>query len=222
MAESAAAQTGSPSVTAGETTQRAERPAVDVRKEQLAQTKRILDLQIEGSRAVYRDALSVFIANVLVVAGLVVAGLLVTALGGMPTTTSSLFSVVLLGFGTLSIFVAMAYATKVYLGDIADYSRPVSDVDGSDYVDRSLSKNVSTIKRNAKSMEAKVESMRTAMLSMLGGLGGLSLALGFQVVPLNSWAQILVSLNALVVVSYLLFHGVGSDYFQSHKDRLLR
>lgn len=193
----------------------------DVVREQLDHTKRILDLQIEGSRNIYNDALRLFLVNVVTLAGLLSAGLVVSSIGGFAVGSSTQIGVVLLGLGTLALFVSMAYATKAYLGDIADYAGPVTDASGREFADKSLSRNVKVIKRNAKVMESKVEAIRTALLSMVGGLVGLALALGFQLVPLESWAQIVVSLNALVVIGYLLANVMGID-LESQKNRLLR
>ena len=222
MAQSTVAPPRDPSASAGQDAQSTTQSDFDVRSEQLAHTKRILDLQIEGSRAIYRDALGIFLLNVIALLGLFASSLVVTALGGLTVASSAQVSVVLLGFGTLALFVSMAFATKAYLGDIADYAKPVTNAEGESYAEKSISRNVSIIKRNARIMETKVEGIRTAMLSMVGGLGGLFLALGFQFVALDSWAQVLVSLNALVVIGYLLVKVMGIDYFESQKDRLLR
>ena len=220
MAQSTVAPTGAQ--TAGEDTGPTARSNPDIRSEQLAHTKRILDLQIEGSRTIYRDALGIFLVNVLVLAALFATGLLMTAMGGLRVSSSAQVSVVLLGFGTLSLFVSMTFAMKAYLGDIADYSKPVTDTDESEYSNKSISRNITVIKRNARVMESKVEEIRTALLSMMGGLAGLGLALGFQFVTLDSWAQVLVSLNALAVIGFLLVKVMGIDYFESQKERLLR
>ena len=222
MAQSTAAPTESHSVPTGDETARTSPSGVNVRSEQLAHTRRILDLQIEGSRTIYRDALGIFLVNTLALLGLFASGLVVTALGGLTVTTSAQISIVLFGFGTLALFISMAYATKAYLGDIADYSRPVTDTDGGSFVDKTLSRNISIIKRNAQVMESKVEGIRTALLSMVGGLGVLFLALGFQFIPLDSWAQVLVSLNALIVIGYILVRVMGFEYLESKKDQLLR
>ena len=221
MAQSTAAPTDSHSVPSREENAHSTSD-VNVRSEQLAHTRRILDLQIEGSRTIYRDALGIFRMNVLVLVGLFAAGLIVTAMGGLSVTTSAQISIVLLGFGTLALFVSMAYATKAYLGDIADYSRPVTESDSKTFADKTISRNFSIIKRNAQVMETKVEGIKTALLSMVGGIAVLFLALGFQFLPLDSWAQVLVSLNALVVIGFLLIKVTGFDYLESKKDQLLR
>lgn len=222
MAQSTTAPADSRSAPPGEDFSSSDPSSIDVRSEQLAHTRRILDLQIEGSRAIYRDALGIFLANVIALVALFSSGLLVTAMGGLSVTTSMQISVVLFGFGTLSLFISMAYATRAYLGDIADYASPVTDAEGGTFADKTISRNVSIIRRNAKIMETKVEGIRTALLSMVGGFGVLFLALGFQFIPLDSWAQVLVSLNALLVIGFLLVRVMGFDYLESKKDRLLR
>lgn len=222
MAQSSAAPTEPRSVPGGDEPARTTPKEVDLRAEQLSHTKRILDLQIEGSRAIYRDALGIFLVNTLLLAGLFVSGALVTAMGGLSVTASAQTSVVLFGIGTLALFVSMAFATTAYLDDIADYARPVTDADGEAYHNKAISHNVSTIKRNARAMETKVERLRTALLSMVGGLVVLFLGLGLQFIQLDSWAEVLVSLNALAVIGYLLVKVMGFDYLESKKDQLLR
>lgn len=222
MTQRTAAPAESRSVIGEDESARATPQEVDLRAEQLSHTKRILDLQIEGSRAIYRDALGIFLVNALTLGGLFVSGVLVIAMGGLTIAASAQTSVVLFGIGTLGIFVSMAYATTAYLGDIADYARPVTDADGEAFQNKAISSNVSIIKRNARAMEAKVEGLRTALLSMVGGLVVLFLGLGFQFIQLDSWAQVLVSLNALAVIGYLLIKVMSFDYLESKKDRLLR
>lgn len=222
MAQSTAAPSESHSIPSDTDLSGSASASVEVRNEQLDHTRRILDLQIEGSRAIYRDALGIFLVNILALVALFAAGLYVTAMGGLTGTTTMQISVVLFGFGTFSLFISMAYATRAYLGDIADYSRPVTNTDDGTFADKTISRNISIIKRNAQIMEAKVEGIRTAMLSMVGGFGVLFLALGFQLIPLDSWAQALVSLNALVVIGFLLVKVMGIDYLESKKDQLLR
>lgn len=222
MAQSTTARTEPPSMAPDRGVEGSDPVQYDVTREQLAHTKRILDLQIEGSRNIYSDALRLILVNVLALTGLLSAGLIVASIGGISVNTSAQIGVVLLGFGTLALFVSMAYSAKAYLGDIADYAGPVTDANGRDFAEKSLSRNVKVIKRNAKIMESKVEAIRTSLLSMIGGLVGLALALGFQLVPLDSWAQIVVSLNALIVIGYLLANVMGLDYLESQKNRLLR
>lgn len=222
MAQSTTAPTEPRSVAQEDGPERTEAARYDVVDEQLTHTKRILDLQIEGSRHIYTDALRLFLLNVLALAVLLSAGMVASSLAGAGVSTASQISVVFLAFGTLALFVSMAYASRAYLGDIVDYSKPVTDTDGRDFADKSLTRNVKVIKRNARVMEAKVDAIRTSMLSMIGGVVGLALALGFQLVPLDSWAQVVVSLNALLVVGYLLTRVMDLDYIETQKERLLR
>lgn len=220
MARSSTAPADAHSVSRNDETDRRDGARYDLGDEQLAHTKRILDLQIEGSRNIYTDAMRLFLVDVVVLAGLLAAGLVASSFGGMAVNAAAPVSVALLGFGTFALFVSMTYSLRAYLGDVVEYAKPVTD--GGDFVDESLSRNVETIKRNAGVMEGKVDAIRTSLLTLAGGLGSLVLALGFQVVPLAAWGQIVVSLGGLVVIGYLVANVMEMEYLQTHEDRLHR
>lgn len=201
---------------------RGDRSQFDIREEQIAHTKRILDLQIEGSRNLYQDALRIFLVDILGLGVLLSAGLVAFGLGGVAVGASEQISVVLMAFGGISVFVSMTFAAKAYLGDIANYGKTVTRDDGEDYKEKYLSRNIKIIKQNAREMEKRVDSIRVSLFSLVGGLAALILGLGFLVVPLDTWAEMAISLTAILFLGYLLADVLDIDYLDGSPTQFLR
>lgn len=195
---------------------------MDVRREQIAHTKRILDLQIEGSRHLYEDALRIFLVEVLALGALVAGGLLAAGVGDLAVGTVDEVSIVLVAFGTGAIFVSMGTAAKAYLGDIANYGSTIKSDDGDDYADKFLSRNIKVIKQNARAMEDRVELVRTSLFALVGGLGGLLLGVAFQVLAIATWAEVAISIAGLLMLGYLVADVLGVEYLEGRSGRFLR
>ena len=198
------------------------RNGLDVREEQIAQTKRILDLQIEGSRHLYEDALRIFLVEILAIGALLAGGLVAVGFGTIATPTIDEVSLVLAAFGTGAVFVSMALAAKAYLGDVANYGSTVRSGDGEDYSEKLLTRNVKVIKQNARAMEDRVELVRASLFALVGGLGGLLLGLGFQVLAIAIWAEVAISIGALLLLGYLVADVMGVEYLDARDGRFLR
>jgi hypothetical protein len=195
----------------------------DVRDEQIEHLKRILDLQIEGSRNIYDDALRLMLINVVAIGGLLAAAMVAVGVGGFGVIgPSEQISMVLLAFGMAGLFVSMAYATKAYLADIADYATIVSSESREEFKAKYLSRNLEIVRENAQVMEAEIEAVRNSILGLVLGLSGLVLGFAFQVVPLDTWAQMAISLAGLLVVGYLVNNVIGVGYLQAGKERFVR
>jgi len=201
----------------------AEPETFDVRDEQIAHLKRILDLQIEGSRNIYNDALRLMFVNVIAIGGLLAAAMVAVGVGGFGVIgPSEQISMVLLAFGMAGLFVSMAYATKAYLDDIADYATIVSTETREEFKAKYLSRNLEVVRQNAAVMETEIEAIRNSILGLVLGLSGLVLGFAFQVVPLDAWAQMAISLVGLLLVGYLVNNVIGVGYFEAQKDRFVR
>lgn len=198
------------------------RETFDVREEQIAHTKRVLDLQIEGSRHLYDDALRILLVEILVLGALLAGGLVAVGFGGLAIGTVDEVSIVLVTFGTGAVFVSMAGAAKAYLGDVANYGTTVRSDDGEDYPEKFLSRNIEVIKGNARDMEERVDTVRTSLFTLVGGLGGLFLGVGFQVLGLAIWAEVAISIGALLALGYLVGDVMGVDDLGAGAGRFLR
>lgn len=197
--------------------------AFDARAEQIEHLRRILDLQIEGSRNMYNDALRLMFINVLAIGLLLAAAMVSVGIEGFGVIgPSEQISVVLLAFGVGGLFVSMAYATNAYLADIADYATIVSAESREEFNAKYLSRNLKVVRENAAVMEEEIDSIRNAILGLVFGLSGLVLGFAFQVVPLDTWAQMAISIVGLLVVGYLVNNVMGVGYLEAQKDRFVR
>ena len=195
----------------------------DVRDEQIEHLRRILTHQIDGSRNMYDDAMQLMIVNVLAIGVLLAAALVSVGVGGFGVIgPSEQISVVLLAFGMGGLFVSMAYATKAYLADIADYATIVSAESRDEFRSKYLSRNLEIVRRNAQVMEAEMRAVRNSILGLVLGLSGLVLGFAFQVVPLDTWAQMAISIAGLLVVGYLVNNVIGVGYLEAQKERFIR
>lgn len=60
------------------------------------------------------------------------------------------------------------------------------------------------------------------MVTLVDGFGFHFLVLGLRCIPPDSWMQILVSLNALLVIGFNLVRVMEYSYLELKMDRLLR
>lgn len=195
----------------------------DVRDEQIAHLKRILELQIDGSRHMYEDALRLLFINVLAIGVLLAAAMVSVGVEGFGVIgPSEQISVVLLAFGMGGLFVSMAYATKAYLADIADYASIVSAESREEFRSQYLARNLKIVRQNAAVMEEEIGSIRNSILGLVLGLSGLVLGFAFQVVPVDTWVQMAISIVTLLVIGYLVNNVMGVGYLEAGKDRFVR
>lgn len=195
----------------------------DAREEQIEHLRRLLDLQIEGSRNMYNDALRLVFINVVAIGVLLAAAMVSVGLDGFGVIgPSAQISVVLLAFGMAGLFVSMAYATKAYLADIAEYATIVSADSREEFEAKYLTRNLKIVRQNAAVMESEIESIRNSILGLVLGLSGLVLGFAFQVVPLDTWAQMAISIVGLLIVGYLVNNVMGLGYLQAQKERFVR
>jgi len=194
----------------------------DIRDEQIDHLQRVLDLQIEGSRLIYDDAIRLFFVNVIALGVVVATASIATAVSTIGIGPADQISAVLVTFGTIGLFVSMAFSIKAYLGDVANYGKLVSADDEQGFKDKYLNRQLKIVKQNATVMEQTVDAVRNGLLALVIGLAALVLGAGFQVVAIDTWAQMAVTISSFLLIGYLINNVMGLGYLKRGKHRFVR
>lgn len=194
----------------------------DIRDEQITHLQRVLDLQIEGSRLIYDDALRLFFVNVIALGIVVATAAIAAAMSRIGIAASDQISAVLVTFGTIGLFVSMAFSIKAYLGDVANYGKLVSAEDEESFKDQYLNRQFKVVKQNATVMERTVDAVRNGLLAFVVGMAALVLGVGFQVVAIDTWAQMALTIGSFLLIGYLINNVMGLGYLQRGKNRFVR
>lgn len=189
----------------------------DVQADQIEHLNRILDLQVEGSRKVYDNALRLLVLDSGLVAALVLSAAIVFGVAGFDPLAEGRIGLMLLAFGLGALFVSIAFAVEAYLGSVANYGKVVTADDPAEYKQKHISRNIRIVEDNVEAMEAKVGTLRKALASLVAGLAGFALGFGFLLVPLETGTQFGIIMAAFVVIGYLVNHVLGEPFIQGER-----